>query len=143
MDQAEKVEPKKISNMTFSELLGFYHAKQSQIDMAWLRIMYLHAAMVGILVFFSEAPNFYLLQRVMVFAFFSINLLIFVRSLRDGYVAMEQARLDLTRFERDDGAVDQWIRGSTPAYNAVVRNLTLVATWSLIGFLLFRSLLVS
>ncbi|MEM7074645.1 MAG: hypothetical protein AAF484_06135 [Pseudomonadota bacterium] len=126
-----------VSNMTYSEMVAFYNVQLGRVEMVWFRIMYLHAAMVGVLVFFSEADAFLMLQRAVVFAFFTVNLVIFLAALSEGYAALKAAHDDLLRFPNDDGAVDTWFRSRQFGYRKTVRNLTLVVTWALIGFLLF------
>ena len=134
-------EKKTVSNMSYSEMVSFYHMQLGRVEMAWFRIMYLHAAIVGVLVFFGEAEDFLALQRVLVFAFFTVNLLIFQYALTEGYQALENARKDLARFPENDGHVDRWFRTRNNRYKTPVRNAVVLITWLLVGFLLFRSLI--
>lgn len=134
-------EPLQVSNMSYSEMIGFYHQQLGRVEMAWFRIMYLHAAIVGVLVFFGEADDFLLLQRLVVFGFFTVNLVIFHVALSEGYAGLNEAQKDIERFPASDGHVDRWFRSRKSLYKSKVRTAVMVTTWALVGFLLFRSLI--
>lgn len=134
-------EPPKVSGMTFSELVSFYHLQVGRVETSWFRVMYLHAAMVGLLVFFGEADQFYTFQRVIVFAFYTVNLAIFAISLHEAYDGLRQALADLVAFPQTGGAVDAWFRQRTLAFRKVLRTLFLIAVWLLMAMLLFQSVL--
>ena len=131
-----------VSNMSYSEMIGFYNQQIARVELAWFRIMYLHAAIVGVLVFFGEAEDFLFLQRAIVFAFFTVNLVIFRVALSEGYSGLKEAQRDLKRFPESDGHVDHWFRARTNIYSPGVRTAIMMVTWAIIGFLLFRSLIL-
>lgn len=128
-----------ISNMTYSEMVGFYHQQLARVELAWFRIMYLHAAIVGVLIFFGEAEDFLILQRFIVFGFFTVNLVIFHVALSEGYEGLSEAQKDLKRFPENDGHVDRWFRKRENLYKTGVRTAIMAVTWVLVGFLLFQS----
>ncbi len=128
----------KVSNLSYPDMVTFFHQQIGRIEMTWFRMMYLHAAMVGVLAFFAEAQELYLMQRVLVFAFYTANLLIFHISLREGYGALKQARLDLIQFPETEGNVDQWFRKRRHGMEASTWFSALFVTWLLIAFLLFK-----
>lgn len=132
--------PTTISNMSYSEMVGFYNQQLSRVELAWFRIMYLHAAVVGVLVFFGEAEDFLFLQRFIVFGFFSVNLAIFHVALSEGYAGLTEALKDLKRFPENDGHVDRWFRRRRSLYQTKVRTAIIMVTWTLVAFLLFQSL---
>ena len=139
MKDADTPPQQRVSNMTFAELATFFHNQQGRVETAWFRITYLHAAMVGVLVFFGEAEDFLLFQRAVVFAFYTINLLIFYLALRDGYDGMQAAQKDLGAFTPGSGVVEGWFRGRSFAFRSGLRALALVVAWLVILYLLFHS----
>lgn len=140
---SETTEEQKVSHMTYSDIVGFYAAHVARIDMTWFRIMYLHAAVVGVLIFFAEAEIFYWLQRGLVFAFYTVNLFIFHLCLKESYQAMQAAREDLARFGKTDGSVDTWFRGLLLSHKSASRVAVLSITWALVGWLLFKDAVLS
>lgn len=136
-------EEPKISHMSFSELVTFYAVHVARVDMTWFRIMYLHAAVVGVLIFFAEAEIFYWLQRGLVFAFYTVNLLIFHLCLQESYKAMQAARDDLAQFDKTDGSVDTWFRSMMLGHKTASRVSVLAITWALVGWLLFKDAVMS
>ncbi|MFA8385918.1 MAG: hypothetical protein ACEPO2_09870 [Pelagibaca sp.] len=133
-------EPELVSNMTYSELVQFYNTQMGRVEMTWFRIMYLHAAMVGVLVFFGEAADFLALQRAIVFAFYSVNLLIFFFALRDGYGAMQSVLNDLFKFPDKTGSVNQWFSNQRLAMKPRLYTLVMISAWLFVLLLLFYSL---
>ncbi|MEM8538160.1 MAG: hypothetical protein AAGF56_09890 [Pseudomonadota bacterium] len=129
---------KKVSHMTYADLVNFYAAHVARVDLTWFRIMYLHAAVVGVLIFFAEATSSYWLQRGLVFAFYSVNLLIFHICLQESYQAMRVAKEDLARFENKGEAVDGWFRNMVLSHKTITRVGVLTITWALVGWLLFQ-----
>lgn len=136
--QSEQEAPYKVSNMTYTELIGFLHMQIGRVEMTWHRVIYLHAAIVGVLVFFGEANQSYLMQRWLVFCFYTVNLLIFYFSLREGYQALREVHTDLKRFPSGDGNVETWFRNRRYAHKSPIRVAVLAITWAMIGLLLFR-----
>ena len=124
--------------MTYAELVSFFHLQIGRVEMTWHRIMYLHAAIVGVLVFFGEADQSYLIQRYLVYGFYTVNLLIFYFSLREGYQALNEVHNDLRRFPAGDGNVEIWFRNRRYGHKSPIRIAILLVTWVLIGGLLFQ-----
>lgn len=142
MAETNEQPPIKISNMTYSELVSFFHLQIGRVEMTWHRVMYLHAAIVGVLVFFGESDQSYLMQRCLVFAFYTVNLLIFYFSLREGYQALNEVHQDLKHFPHGDGHVEIWFRKQRYGHKSYVRIAILLTTWVLIGSLLFSGWIV-
>lgn len=137
MDGLPEQKQMKISNMTYAELVSFFHLQIGRVEMTWHRVMYLHAAIVGVLVFFGESDKSYFLQRGLVFGFYTVNLLIFYFSLREGYQALSNVHQDLKRFPAGDGNIETWFRNRNYGHKSAIRIVILFATWILIGSLLF------
>lgn len=136
--QSEQEPPAKISNMTYAELVSFFHLQIGRVEMTWHRVIYLHAAIVGVLVFFGQADQSYFMQRCLVFGFYTVNLLIFFFSLREGYQALHEVHADLKRFPAGDGNVETWFRNRQYRHKSPVRTAVLAITWLMIGLLLFH-----
>lgn len=127
----------RVSNLTYAELVSFFQLQMGRVEMTWFRVMYLHAAIVGVLAFFAEAQQYYMFQRGLAFAFYTVNLIIFHVSLQEGYQALKSAHRDLLRFPQGEGDVERWFRGLRYGYKTPVRISVMVITWLLIGGLLF------
>ena len=128
---------KTVSNMSYVDMVGFYHQQVSRVEMAWFRIMYLHAALVGVLIFFEQAEEFFVFQRVIVFGFYTVNLAIFFMAFKDGYVGLTAAEKDLKLFPGNNGNVDGWFRSRNTKRKTELRVLIMFITWSIVGILLF------
>ncbi|MEO9514512.1 MAG: hypothetical protein ABJH45_03000 [Paracoccaceae bacterium] len=131
----------KVSNLTYNEVVQFYQLKLSRVEVTWFRIMYLHAALFAVLVFFYEAETFLTQQRILVLSIYTVNLLVFHVSLHDGYGALRSALADLKTFPETDGHIDQWFRKVNLSYKTSVRVCFMIISWLLVTFLLFGNLL--
>ena len=125
-----------VSNLGYAELVTFFHHQLGRVETTWFRVMYLHAAIVGVLIFFHQSDYPFVVARVVVFGFYTVNMLIFHVALRESYRGLNAVQADLRRFPETDGAVDAWFRSHGHDRKRVVRVLIMVASWALVAFLL-------
>lgn len=132
----------KVSHLTFSELTSVTMQLFGRLEVIWQRVVYIHAAMIGVMVFFSQAETGYTLARGVVYAFYSVNLLIAYFNLREIYAGLENARTDLAKFPPcdRDGAFAPWLMARNYAYKTTLRALVMAVAWALVGGLLFLDL---
>ena len=132
----------RISNLTFPELTGISLQLVGRLEVIWQRVVYIHAAMIGVMVFFSQAETGYTLARGIVYAFYSVNLLIAYFNLREIYAGLEAARSDMAKFPEcpANGALFGWMKDRNYAYKSALRALILAVAWGLVGALLFLDL---
>lgn len=132
----------RISNLTFPELSGISLQLVGRLEVIWQRVVYIHAAMIGVMVFFSQAETGYTLARGIVYAFYSVNLLIAYFNLREIYTGLEAARSDMEKFPEcsENGSLFGWMKSRNYAYKSGLRALILGIAWVLVGALLFLDL---
>ena len=140
MSDAAPSEKPAVSHLSYAEMIGVYHQQISRVETVWFRIMYLHAAIVGALVFFHDASAYFLLPRAIVFAFYTANLLIFHVALMEGYAGLRMVHEDLARFPDSGGSFDGWMRTRSYAYKTPFRVAIMLTTWGVVAFLLFSRL---
>ena len=118
-------------------------ALHGRLDTLWQRLLYAHAAIVGVMVFFSNQSDPYLVPRILVFLFYSVNLAISINAMRESYRGLQAALSDLRKLAPMDppSAFEQWLLSLD--YNAHPRRrLALFGIiWLTIGYLLFSFLL--
>lgn len=141
MSEAAPPEKPTVSHLSYSEMIGVYHLLIGRVETSWFRIMYLHAAMIGALVFFYEADQVFLLPRTIVFAFYTANLVIFHVALREGYTGLRQVHEDLAQFPPSGGNLDAWMRTRSYVYRTPVRVAIMLTAWAVIAVLLFSNVL--
>lgn len=125
-----------VSHLGYSELVTFFHHQVGRVETTWFRVMYLHAAIVGVLIFFHQSDYPFVIARVVVFGFYTVNMLIFHFALRESYGGLHAVHADLMRFPPTDGAVDRWFRSHRYDRKHGVRALVMLACWALVVFLL-------
>lgn len=70
-----------------------------RLDTLWQRLLYAHAAIVGVLVFFSTQADPFWVSRALVFVFYTINLAISVTAMLESYRGLQAGLADLKAME--------------------------------------------
>ncbi len=116
----------------------------SRLDLLWQRLLYAHAAIIGVMVFFSTSPEPYLMSRLLVFLFYSVNLLVSVVAMAECFRGLQAGLADLRAKSPGPNGhshIETWL--ITLNYSAHPgRRIAIFATvWLLTGYLLFARFL--
>ncbi|MCB1335309.1 MAG: hypothetical protein KDK26_17115 [Roseivivax sp.] len=123
--------------LKYSELVELTVKLNNRIDGLWQRVIYAHAAIVAVMVFFATADQPYMLQRFLVLFVYSMNSLVSHLAFRDAYRGLHAAVSDLRRYPETDSQVVRWLYDSDYSNSATLRGLFLAVLWAVIAFLLF------
>ena len=132
---SEAIQPRP---MSFSELMTLMLKFNDRLDTLWQRVLYTHAALVGVMVFFARSPEAFVVPKLLVFFFYTVNAVITYSSVRETYRGYRSAVLDLSVLKDVDATsnVQGWIRahriGSQPRRYGIV----FILIWAVIGYLL-------
>ncbi len=129
-------------SLTAPELLTLMNQIIGRIDMLWQRVLYSHAAIVGVMVFFATTSDLYAVPRLLVFFFYSVNSLIAHYSFKEAYDGLRAAVSDLDAIEgfRDGSEVGRWFTSRSFARHTVRRGLILTSVWVVVSYLLIYPL---
>lgn len=110
-----------------------------RLDTLWQRLLYAHAAIIGVMVFFSTAEDPFLVSRVLVFLFYSVNLLISVVAMMESYRGLQAGLADIReRSESEDiSHIEHWLLSLDYSAHPRRRVGVFGVVWLLIGYLLF------
>lgn len=100
-----------VPSIKLSEILSIVMALRTKADSDWYRVIYLHAALIGAMVFFAGQRNEFAFARLVVFAFYSFNVAVSFAALRESYEGLRHATSDLRSFPPHHGgaAVQKWL----------------------------------
>lgn len=135
--------------LSFNELVNLALQLNNRLDALWQRVLYAHAAIVGVMVFFGTQSNLFMLPRTLVFGFYSVNTVITIIAFRDTFSGLTAAIHDLREIHGGESVsnVENWIFLRDYKRNARLRTLVLLAVWAVLGYLLMypvvRELLAS
>ena len=126
------------SQMDFHELISLNLQLNGRLDALWQRVLYSHAAIVGVMVFFGTSDTLYAVPRVLVFAFYTANLIMTVIAFNETLSGMRAAIADLKALQGNETKtkVQEWIFTRNYDRHATVRAVILGITWLLLGYLL-------
>lgn len=124
--------------LSFSELMNLALAFNSRIDTLWQRVLYTHAAIVGVMVFFATAHDMLAVPRVLVFLFYTFNTGITLAAFAECYSGLRAALDDLKAFPQSESStnIQSWVMNRSYHRHALRRVLTLGAVWLVLGYLL-------
>ncbi len=137
-DTAEQTEQPK--PMSFSELMMLMLKFNDRLDTLWQRVLYSHAALVGVMAFFSRSPEAFLLPRVLVFFVYSANVVITYASILETYRGYKSAVQDLTNLKNVDATsnVQAWVRSHKIRAQPRRFGLVFLFIWIGVGYLLLN-----
>lgn len=141
MAKTDDPSPQKM--MSYTELLGLTLQLNGRLDLLWQRVLYSHAAIVGVMVFFSSVPDPMVIPRVLVFFFYTTNTLITFYAFRDTYGGVVAAVEDLKTFAQEAAPthVSGWVLSQNYGRHARRRALILGLVWLVLAYLLIFPLL--
>jgi len=130
-----------ITAIKLYEMLNLVMALRTKVDNDWYRVIYLHAALIGVMVFFAEQTQAFLLARLVVFAFYTFNVAVSYAALRDSHAGLSRATADLRSFPSHPGAagVQDWL--ASRYYDRAMRLQLWVlgVAWVLVAYLLLST----
>lgn len=114
-----------------------------KVDAEWQRVVNLHAALIGIMVFFAGQRDPYLAARLLVFVFYSFNVVVSFNNLKEVYAGLRQINQDLMLFPPPEigGHSLEWIRSRTYRHVVWLRSGLLALVWAVVAYLMFVPLL--
>ncbi|MCB1339715.1 MAG: hypothetical protein KDK24_01350 [Pseudooceanicola sp.] len=126
--------------LEFSDLLDLSVKLNSRIDTLWQRVIYAHAAMVGVLVFFASAEHPFTIPRLLVVFFYSMNSAVTWVAFREAYSGLKAVAADLAVAADQKSAVYAWARSQRYDMHALRRLVMLAVMWVIISYLILAPL---
>ena len=124
--------------LSFQELINLSLQLNTRLDALWLRVLYSHAAIVGVMVFFANSANPFLIPRFLVFGFYSVNTVITIVAFREVYRGLRAAVSDLREMSEHNQKthVQNWVFSRDYDNHSTFRVFVLVITWAILGYIL-------
>ncbi len=126
------------SHLGFKDLISLCLELNGRLDSLWQRVLYAHAAIVAVMVFFATNENNFLLPRILVFAFYTANTVITIYAFTETLTGLKAVVKDLRALQGETPRtqVQAWVFAHNYDRHAIVRLLILAATWAVLGYLL-------
>lgn len=135
---AKDIQPEDPRHMGFADLIALNLQLNSRLDQLWQRVLYSHAAIVGVMVFFGSTQETYPIARLLVFGFYSANVIITLFSFHETLSGMRAVINDLRNLRKGEPETDvqRWLFNLNYDRHSAVRIIILGVTWALLGYLL-------
>ena len=143
MPKNEETDAGRPPAMSFSDLMALTLKFNDRLDTLWQRVIYTHAALVGVMVFFARSQELFVVQRLLVFFLYTVSSLITYVSIRDTLRGYHSALQDLAELEREDAAsnVQDWIRMKDVGNQTQRYGMVLACAWAVLGYILLGPLI--
>lgn len=132
-------------HVSFSDLMGLVLTFNSRLDALWQRVLYAHAAIVGVMVFFGTSDHMFAVPRMLVFFFYTLNTMITVFAFLETYSGLRATIADLKNYPKSasSGNLQNWILNRHYSSHATRRVCALITIWLVLGYLLIYPLFVT
>ena len=124
----------------FAALLELSIKLNGRIDTLWQRVIYAHGAMVGVMVFFASTDYPFVIPRLLVVFFYTMNSIVTYAAFRDAYGGLRAVVADIGAVGSHDSAVFAWARAQSFDMHARRRAAILVVLWGIITYLILGPL---
>lgn len=123
--------------LELKDLLTLAMQLNLRIDTLWHRVVYAHAIMVGVLVFFADPDNAYpfLIPRLLVMFFYSMNTVITFVAFNEAFQGLHAVVADVRAMGGTDGQVRRWLQTRNFAWHLKRRAAILIVLWGMIAYL--------
>jgi hypothetical protein len=124
--------------MKFSELVNLSLAFHNRVDTLWQRVLYTHAGIVGVMIFFATSQEEFIIPRILVFFFYSLNAGITVFAFQESYAGLRATLADLKSFPGSKGSLQTqaWINSRNYHQHAPRRVFSLGLVWLAVSYLI-------
>ncbi len=128
--------------MSFSELMMLTLKFNDRLDTLWQRVIYTHAALVGVMVFFANSQQPFILQRCLVFFLYSVSAVITYGSIRATYRGYQSALQDLASLKEREATsnLQNWVKSQNVGNQTRRYGQVFFLVWAVLGYLLLGSL---
>lgn len=133
-----------MTGVKLSETLSMLMALRTRADNDWYRVIYLHAALIGVMVFFAGQKADFVIARLVVFAFYTFNVAVSFAALRESHEGLRHATADLRSFPPHQGGagIQGWLGRRDYAGALRLQLLVLAAAWLLVAYLLLSAMVL-
>lgn len=128
----------------FNELINLSLSFNGRIDALWQRVLYTHAAIVGVMVFFATAEQLLALPRILVFIFYTFNIGITLAAFSECYSGLRAVLDDLKSFPKSNNSthIQSWVTERSYHRHAMRRVILLGLIWLVLGYLLVYPVII-
>jgi hypothetical protein len=134
----------RVSHLKPAELISFAMQMRARVDGEWQRVVGIHAALIAVMVFFANQPEPFMPARVIVHAFYTYNVIMLLRALRDAYGGLRDVTRDLLLLPPAalGGHSIAWLTRRKFEREVVIQSVLMIAVWLVVGYLLIGGLLL-
>ncbi|WP_146348200.1 hypothetical protein [Falsiphaeobacter marinintestinus] len=128
--------------LELKDLLTLAMQLNLRIDTLWHRVVYAHAIMVGVLVFFADPNNDYpfTIPRLLVMFFYSMNTVITFVAFNEAFQGLRAAVEDVRAMGGSEGQVRRWLETRNFSWHLKRRAAILIVLWCVISYLVLYPL---
>jgi hypothetical protein len=136
--------PETVSHLKPSELVSLAMQLRAHADGEWQRAVNLHAALIAVMIFFAGQSDPFVTARLIVFAFYTYNVIMLLRALIEARAGLSAVTDDLMLLPAParGGHSLRWLTARRPSGDPRFQIGLLAVVWTVIGYLMLSSILL-
>lgn len=117
---------------------------RGRADGEWQRAVNLHGALIAVMIFFAGQPDPFVTARLIVFLFYTYNVVMLLRGLTEAYAGLRDVTSDLLLLPTPErgGHSLRWLTARLYQQEARIQCTLLTIVWMVIGYLMLSSLML-
>ncbi len=126
---------------SMGELTSLLVHLRNRVESEWQRVLYVHAALIGVMIFFAGQSIQFVPARVVIAVFYTASLVVSWRAMAEAFEGMRIVTADIAAHPggRGGSPAHRWLATRDYRHALRLRAVLMVGVWCVVIYLLFRT----
>lgn len=127
--------------LSLGELIGLLVHLRSRVESEWQRVLYVHAALVGVMIFFAGQAVHFVPARIVIAVFYTASLVVSWRAMTEAFEGMRIVTADIAAHPSGmaGSPAHRWLASRDYRHALRLRGALMGGVWCVVIYLLFRT----
>jgi hypothetical protein len=123
------------------ELIGLLVHLRNRVESEWQRVLYVHAALIGVMIFFAGQSIQFVPARIVIAVFYTASLVVSWRAMAEAFDGLRIVTADLGKHPGAAAGSDahRWLATRDYRHALNLRAVLMIGVWFVVIYLLFRT----
>lgn len=132
-------EPAEKPPFTSGELIGLLVHLRNRLESEWQRVLYVHAALIGVMIFFAGQSIQFVPARIIIAVFYTASLIVSWRAMAEALEGLRVVTADLAEHTGGTSPAQRWVSTRDYRHTLNLRTVLMIGVWCVVVYLLFRT----
>lgn len=126
---------------SMGELTGLLVHLRNRVESEWQRVLYVHAALIGVMIFFAGQSIQFVPARVVIAVFYTASLIVSLRAMAEAFEGLRIVTADIAAHPaaRAGSPAHRWLTTRDTRHALRLRAVLMAGVWCVVIYLLFRT----